>query len=169
MSSSTASELNQKIAVQIEVWRNRPITGQHPYINLDGLWLKRSWGGEVKDVSMLVAIGADQGGYREVLGVMEGAKEDKASWVNFLRYMKERGLSRVRLFIGEKCLGLVATLAEIYPDTRWQRCGVHFYRDEWAAVPTSKVRDVAAMLNASMPKRTALRLRPSWWWPSCAR
>jgi hypothetical protein len=126
---STVSELNQKIAVQIEEWRNRPLTGQHPYVFLDGIWLKRSWGGEVKNVSILVAIGVDQDGYREVLGVMEGAKEDKASWVNFMRHLKERGLAGVRLFISDKCLGLVSSLAEFYPDALWQRCAVHFYRD----------------------------------------
>jgi putative transposase len=62
--------------------------------------------------------------------------------------MKERGLSGVRLFISDKCLGLVSTLAEFYPDALWQRCAVHFYRDVWTAVPTSKVREVAAMLKA---------------------
>jgi putative transposase len=148
VSPSTVSELNQKIAVQIEEWRNRPITGEHPYVFLDGIWLKRSWGGEVRNVSILVAIGVDQDGYRQVLGVMEGAKEDKASWVNFLRYMKERGLAGVRLFISDKCLGLISTLAEFYPDAQWQRCVVHFYRDVWTAVPSSRVRDVAAMLKA---------------------
>jgi transposase-like protein len=148
VSPSTVSELNQKIAVQIEEWRNRPLTGQHPYVFLDGIWLKRSWGGEVKNVSILVAIGVDQDGYREVLGVMEGAKEDKASWVNFMRHLKERGLAGVRLFISDKCLGLVSSLAEFYPDALWQRCAVHFYRDVWTAVPTSKVREVAAMLKA---------------------
>jgi len=59
---------------------------------LDGLWLKRSWGGEVRNVSVLVAIGVAQSGYREILGVSEGAKEDKASWTNFLRELKQRGL-----------------------------------------------------------------------------
>ena len=82
VSPSTVSELNQKIAVQIEEWRNQPITGEHAYVFLDGIWLKRSWGGEVKNVSILVAIGVNQDGYREVLGVMEGTKEDKASWDN---------------------------------------------------------------------------------------
>ena len=142
------SELNQKIVVQIEEWRNRPIRGQHPYVYLDGIWLKRSWGGEVKDVSILVAIGVDQDGYREVLGVMEGAKEDKASWVNFMRHLKEHGFAGVTLFISDKCLGLVSSLAEFFPDALWQRCAVHFYRDVWTAVPTSKVREVAAMLKA---------------------
>ena len=53
----TVSELNQKIGKQIETWRNRPIEGEHPYVSLDGIWLKRSWGGEVKNVSVLVAVG----------------------------------------------------------------------------------------------------------------
>ena len=51
---STVSELNQKSYVQIEAWRNRPIEGQHAYVYLDGIWLKRSWGGEVKNVAVLV-------------------------------------------------------------------------------------------------------------------
>lgn len=148
VSPSTVSELNQKIAVQIEEWRHRPITGEHAYVFLDGIWLKRSWGGEVKNVSILVAIGVNQDGYREVLGVMEGAKEDKASWVNFLRAMKGRGLAGVRLFISDKCLGLIESLVEFYPTASWQRCAVHFYRNVWTAVPTTKVREVATMLKA---------------------
>jgi transposase-like protein len=147
VSPSTVSELNQKIAVQIEEWRNRPIRGQHPYVYLDGICLKRPWGGEVKNVSILVAIGVDQDGYREVLGVVEGAKEDKASLVNFLRNLKERGLAGVRLFISDKCLGLVSSMA-VFPGALWQRCAVHFCRDVWTAVPISKVCDVAAMLKA---------------------
>jgi transposase-like protein len=148
VSPSTVSELNQKIAGQIEQWRHRPITGEHAYVFLDGIWLKRSWGGEVKNVSILVAIGVNADGYREVLGVMEGAKEDKASWTNFLRWLKGRGLCGVRLFVSDKCLGLVENLTEFYPQAAWQRCAVHFYRNVWTAVPTSKVREVATMLKA---------------------
>jgi transposase-like protein len=68
---------------------------------MDGIWLKRSWGGEVKNVSILVAIGVNEEGYREVLGVMEGAKEDKASWEAFLRHLKSRGLEGVRLIVSD--------------------------------------------------------------------
>ena len=93
VSPSTVSELNQKIYGQIEAWRNRPIEGEHAYVYLDGIWLKRSWGGEVKNVAVLVAIGVGQDGYREILGVCEGQKEDKESWRNFLRHLKERGLA----------------------------------------------------------------------------
>jgi transposase-like protein len=148
VSPSTVSELNQKIGAQIETWRNQPIEGEHAYVYLDGIWLKRSWGGEVKNVSILVAIGVNQDGYRDVLGVAEGAKEDKASWQGFLRHLKERGLKGVRLFISDKCLGLVESLAEFYPEAAHQRCVVHFYRNVWSLVPATKVRPVAAMLKA---------------------
>ncbi len=89
-----------KIYGKIEEWRQQPLVGEFPYVFLDGLWLKRSWGGEVKNVSVLVAIGVSQTGYREVLAVSEGAKEDKASWTNFLREMattRQKGGRAVRL------------------------------------------------------------------------
>jgi putative transposase len=148
VSASTVSELNQKIAGQIEEWRNAPIRGQHAYVFLDGIWLKRSWGGEVKNVSVLVAIGVNQDGFRDVLGVAEGTKEDKASWQGFLRYLKGRGLDGVKLFIGDRCMGLVESLGEFYPQAQYQRCIVHFYRNVWSLVPATKVRTVASMLKA---------------------
>ena len=148
VSPSTVSELNQKIYSRIDAWRNRPIEGDHPYVYLDGIWLKRSWGGEVKNVAVLVAIGVRGDGYREILGVCEGAKEDKASWQMFLRHLKGRGLSGVRLVTSDKCLGLVASLAEFFPEAAWQRCVVHFYRNVFTAVPKGKMKEVAAMLKA---------------------
>lgn len=145
---STVSELNQKIYGRIESWRNTPIRGSHPYVYLDGIALKRSWGGEVRDVAVLVAVGVNEQGFREVLGVMEGAKEDRASWQGFLRHLKRRGLKGVRLIVSDKCLGLVESLAEFYPDARWQRCVVHWYRNVFSDVPKAKVKEVAAMLKA---------------------
>src|SRR5487761_1813614 len=148
VSASTVSDLNQKIYKQIEEWRQQPLVGEFPYVFLDGIWLKRSWGGEVKNVSVLVAIGVAQSGYREILGVSEGAKEDKASWTGFLRELKQRGLKGVELIVSGKCLGLVENLADFFPEDKWQRCVVHFYRNVWTAVPTGKVKEVAAMLKA---------------------
>jgi transposase-like protein len=148
VSASTVSDLNQRIYKQIEEWRQQPLVGDFPYVFVDGLWLKRSWGGEVKNVSVLVAIGVAQSGYRQILAVSEGTKEDKASWTEFLRGLKERGLKGVELFVSDKCLGLVENLADFYPEAKWQRCVVHFYRNVWTAVPTGKVKEVAAMLKA---------------------
>jgi putative transposase len=148
VSSSTVSELNKKIYAQIHEWRNRPIEGEHAYVYLDGIWLKRSWGGEVRNVAILVAVGVDADGFRQVLGVMEGMKEDKDSWAGFLRSLKERGLRGVKLFISDKCVGLVESLADFYPEASWQRCVVHFYRNVFTVVPRGKVKEVAAMLKA---------------------
>ena len=148
VSPSTVSELNKKIYVQIDAWRNRPIEGEHAYVYLDGIWLKRSWGGEVKNVAVLVAIGVRRDGYREILGVVEGLKEDSESWRNFLRHLKQRGLSGVRLFVSDKSLGLLEALGEFYPEATWQRCMVHWYRNVMSVVPKGKVKEVMAMLKA---------------------
>jgi transposase-like protein len=149
VSPSTVSELNQKIYARIHEWRNRPIDKEQPYVYLDGVWLNREFGGEVRPVAVLVAIGVNADGFREILGVAEGAKEDSASWCAFLRQLKERGLRGVRLLISDKCLGLVEALGEFYPEAAWQRCVVHFYRNIMRVVPTGKVREVLALLKAT--------------------
>jgi putative transposase len=161
VSSSTVSELNKKIYGTIEAWRNQPIQGEHPYVYLDGIWLKRCWGGEVRNVAVLVAVGVNTEGFREILGVMEGAKEDKESWKNFLRHLKGRGLKGILLAVSDKCLGLVESLAEFYPAACWQRCTVHFYRNVFTTVPKTKVKEVAALLKAihGQEDRTAACLK----------
>jgi transposase-like protein len=148
VSPSTVSRLNQRIHGEIEAWRNRPIAGEHPYVYLDGIVLKRSWAGEVRNVSLLVAISVNGEGYREILGVVEGAKEDKASWGGFLKHLKERGLAGVQLIVSDACLGLVESAAEVFPEARWQRCVVHWYRNVFSHVPSGKLREVALMLKA---------------------
>jgi len=148
VSAGTVSDLNQKMYERIEAWRTRRIEGKHPYVFLDGISLKRTWGGEVRNVSVLVAIGVGEDGYREGLGVAEGCKEDKAGWSGFLAYLKDRGLQCPKLFITDKCMGLLESIDEYYPEARWQRCIVHFYKNVFSVVPKSKVKQVAAMLKA---------------------
>ena len=115
---------------------------------LDGIVLKRSWAGEVRNVSVLVAIGVSETGYREILGVAEGAKEDKAGWSGFLRHLKERGLKGIKLIISDACMGLVESVGEFYPEAQWQRCTVHFYRNVFSVVPKVKMKEVTIMLKA---------------------
>jgi len=148
VSPGTISNLNKKVYKSIEVWRNRPIEGEFPYVYLDGIVLKRTWAGEVNNVSVLVAIGVNDRGYRKILGVVEGTKEDKAGWSGFLRHLKERGLRGVQMFITDACMGLVESWGDFYPDAKWQRCMVHFYRNVFSAVPRKKMSEVAAMLKA---------------------
>ena len=118
------------------------------YVYVDGIYLRRNWGGEFENVAILVAIAVDEDGYREVLGAAEGMKEDKASWVSFFQWLRSRGLDGVKLIVGDKCLGMLEAVGEVFPEARYQRCTVHFYRNVFSVTPRSKVKLVAKMLKA---------------------
>ena len=102
----------------------------------------------MKPVSVLVAIGVSREGFREVLGVAEVRKEDKAGWLAFLRHLKQRGLTGTKLLISDACHGLVEAATEALPEALWQRCIVHFYRNVFTVVPQGKVRAVVDILKA---------------------
>ena len=149
VSPATISELNKKAYVHIEAWRNRPLQGgRYPYVYVDGIYLRRNWGGEYENVAILVAIAVNEDGYREVLGAAEGMKEDRASWVSFFQWLRGRGLDGVRLVVGDKCLGMLEAVGEVFPEAKYQRCTVHFYRNVFSVTPRSKVKLVAKMLKA---------------------
>ena len=148
VSASTISELNKKAYVHIEEWRNRELKGEYPYVYVDGIYLKRNWGGEFENVSILIAIGVNSDGYREVIGAAEGLKEDKESWTNFLVWLKERGLKGVKMVVGDKCLGMCESVNEVFPEAKYQRCTVHFYRNVFSATPRNRMREVTRMLKA---------------------
>lgn len=108
VSPATISELNKKAYGHIKDWRNRPLQGGHyPYVYVDGIYLRRNWGGEYENVAVLVAIAVNEDGFREVLGAAEGMKEDKTSWVSFFQWLRRRGLDGVKLIVGDKCLHLL--------------------------------------------------------------
>ena len=148
VSPGTISNLNKKAYEHIETWRTRPLSGEYPYVYVDGVYLKRSWGGEIQNVSVLVAIGVNRDGCREIIGAAEGMKEDKESWRSFFVWLKERGLQGVRLIIGDKCLGMLETIPEVFPDAKYQRCTVHFYRNIFSATPRKSMKEVSMMLKA---------------------
>jgi putative transposase len=147
VSSGTISNLNKKVYKKIDEWLNKPIEGTHPFVYLDGTYLKRNYDGEVRNVAILIAVGINEDGYREVLGVREGIREDKDSWTEFLRYLKGRGLKCPRLIISDKCLGLVESIADFYPGAKWQRCMVHFLRNILSAVPWDKKKEVSKLVK----------------------
>lgn len=148
VSPSTVSNLNKKIYERIDTWRKRKLGTEYPYVYVDGLVLKKSWAGEVRNISILVAMGVNEQGYREILGSMEGEREDKASWTAFLRDLKSRGLKGTRLVISDKCTGLVESATDIFPNAKWQRCVFHFHRNVLTQVPRKLMADVAAKLKA---------------------
>ena len=84
-----------------------------------------------------------------LLAIVEGAKEDKAGWSAFLKHLKEHGLKGVQLIVSDACLGLIESVAASYPEARWQRCVVHFYRNVFSHVPSTKVRKILDTTGAS--------------------
>ena len=115
---------------------------------MDGIFLKRCWGGEYTNISILVAIGVTSDGFREIIGAAEGLKEDLESWKNFFVWLKERGLKGVRLVIGDKAMGMVEAIGQVFGEVKYQRCIVHFYRNVFTCVPSGKVQEVTKMLKA---------------------
>jgi transposase-like protein len=148
VSPGTISNLNKKAYEHIETWRSRKLTSSYPYVYVDGVYLKRSWGGEIQNVSILVAIGVNEDGCREIIGEAEGMKEDRESWRAFFVWLKERGLTGVRLIIGDKCLGMLESIPEVFPDAKYQRCMVHFYRNIFSVTPRNKMKEVSMLLKA---------------------
>ena len=149
VSTGTISNLNKKAYGNIENWRNRRLTNcKYPYVYVDGIYLKRCFGGEYESVSVLIAIGVTDDGYREVLGASEGLKEDTESWKNFFVWLKQRGLEGVKLIVGDKALGMVESIGQVFPDAKYQRCTAHFYHNVFSVTTKQKQKTVAKMLKA---------------------
>ena len=148
VSAATVSNLNEKAFASVEEWRNRPLERAYPYVCVDGIYLKRSWGGAYENVAVMVAVGVNDDGYREVIGAAEGFTESSECWRDFLSWLRSRGLRGVRMIVGDKAAGMVGSIAEVFPDAAYQRCTVHFYRNVLARVPKSRRAAVAAMLKA---------------------
>jgi len=131
----------------VEAFRNRPLEVEYPYIWLDALYLKVRENHRIVSKALVIAIGVRSSGERDVLGFSLGCSEDKEFWLEFLRSLKRRGLSGVKLVISDSHEGLKAAQAEVLTGASWQRCRVHFMRNVLAHVPKGKKQLVAAALR----------------------
>ena len=148
VSAGTVSNLNEKAFESVDAWRTRPLSGGYPYLFVDGIYLKRSWGGSYENVAVMVAIAVNPEGRREIAGCAEGFAESKESWKEFPLWLRGRGLSGVRLVAGDKSLGMLGALEEVFPEARYRRCAVRFCRNVFVKVPRRKRTRVAKMLKA---------------------
>ena len=142
------SNLNEKAFESVDAWRTGPLSGGCPYLFVDGIYLKRSCSGSCENVAVMVAIGANPEGRRKIVGCAKGFTESKESWKEFLLWLRGRGLSGVRLVTGDKPLGMLGALEEVFPEARYQRCTVRFYRNVFGKVPRQKRTRVPKMLKA---------------------
>lgn len=148
VSAATVPDLDEKAFASAGGRRNRPLGRARPCACVDGIYLKRGRGGACGNVAVMVAIGVNDDGYREVAGAAEGFTESPGCWRDFPSRLRSRGLHGVRMVVGDKASGMVGSIAEVFPDAAHRRCTVRFYRNVLARVPKSRRAAVAAMLKA---------------------
>jgi len=128
MTKDRVSALCRALDDQVEAFRNRPLEGAHPYLWLDAKVVKVRDRGHVYPKALVIAYSVHESGCREVIGLDIGETETEAFWVEFLRSLRERGLSGVRLCVSDQHVGLKTAIARVLA-CPWQRCTVHFVRD----------------------------------------
>ena len=159
ISKSEVSRICLSLSEQVELFRNRPLQRQYPYLWLDATHLKVRENGSVVSCAVLVAYGLNDDGYREVLGVSTGVSESEESWLSFLRELLGRGLTGVRLVISDAHQGLKNAIVQTLAGASWQRCCVHFMRNVHGKVSKAQQGVVTAAVRTifAQPDATAAR------------
>jgi putative transposase len=154
------SRIASRLEEEQREWRERSLEGKsYPYLYLDATYLKVRWGAAVTSMALLVCVGVDEEGFREVLAVEVAGSEKGAAYASLLRGLIDRGLRGVRLVISDDHEGIKAAVAGELPGARWQRCTVHFERNVLAHVPGSSMAEVAQDLKAVFKVRRAKTAR----------
>ena len=141
------SRIAQRLDGELHGFRQRRLEQKYPYLFLHATYLKVNWGSHVGDLALLVAIGVNLDGYREVLAVESAAGEKKEAYRNLLKDLLQRGLSGVQLVVSDDHESIKAAVQAELPSTRWQRCVAHFERNVLCHVPSSEMAEVAADLS----------------------
>jgi transposase-like protein len=162
ISKSQVSRLCAALDEEVERFRGRPLEAIYPYVWLDATFVKVREGGRVVSMAVVIAIGVNGDGQREVLGLDVGPSEDGAFWLRFLRSLVARGLTGVELVISDAHQGLKGAIAAVLHGASWQRCRVHFVRNLLALVPKSAAEMVAATVRTVFAQPDAASAREQW-------
>jgi putative transposase len=162
ISKSQVSRLCAALDEEVERFRGRPLEGAYPYVWLDATFVKVREGGRVVSMAVVIAIGVNGDGQREVLGLDVGPSEDGAFWLRFLRSLVARGLTGVELVISDAHQGLKGAIQAVLHGASWQRCRVHFVRNLLALVPKSAAEMVAATVRTVFAQPDAASARDQW-------
>jgi putative transposase len=162
ISKSQVSRLCQSLDDEVARFRGRRLEGRYLYLWLDATFVKARQDGRVVAQAVVIAIGVNQDGQREVLGLDAGPSEDGACWQGFLRDLVGRGLSGVQLVISDAHQGLKAAIATVLQGATWQRCRVHFIRNVLALVPKSAQEMVAATIRTVFAQPDPASAREAW-------
>lgn len=161
ISKSQVSRLCAEIDERVGAFLNRPLEGHWPYLWLDATYLKAREGGRIVNQAVIVAVGVNSDGKREVLGVATGPSEAETFWTDFLRSLADRGLRGIKLVIGDDHKGLRAAARRVFGATQ-QRCRVHWMRNALAHTPAKNRGAVAAMLKTIFAQETKDEAVAQW-------
>src|ERR1700739_3416245 len=161
ISKSQVSRLCAEIDEKVKAFLGRPIEGDWPYLWIDATYVKVRQNGRIVSVAVIVAIGVNSDGRREVLGLDIGPSEAETFWTGFLRKLRRRGLRGVKLVISDAHEGIKAAVAKILHAT-WQRCRVHFMRNVLAHAGRQGRRVVSAFIGTAFVQDDAEAARKQW-------
>ncbi len=161
ISKSQVSRLCEEIDVKVKAFLERPIEGEWPYLRIDATYLKVRRGGHIVSVPVIIAVGVNSDGRREVLGLEVGTSEAEPIWTEFLRKLTRRGLRGVKLVVSDAHEGIKAAVSKVLNAT-WQRCRVHFIRNALAHAGKSGRRVVAAFIATAFAQETPEAASSQW-------
>jgi putative transposase len=161
ISKSQVSRLCEEIDERVDAFLGRPIEGDWPYLWIDATYVKQRQAGRIVSVAVIVAVGANADGRREVLGMTVGPSEAETFWTAFLRSLARRGLRGVKLVISDAHEGIKAAVSKVLCCT-WQRCRVHFMRNVLAHAGKSGRRVVSAFVGTAFAQDDAASARDQW-------
>ena len=161
ISKSQVSRLCAEIDEKVKAFLARPIEGDWPYLWIDATYVKVRQNGRIVSVAVIVAVGVNSDGRREVLGMDVGPSEAETFWTAFLRKLARRGLRGVKLVISDAHEGIKAAVAKVL-HASWQRCRVHFMRNALAHAGKSGRRVVSAFIATAFAQDDAEAARAQW-------
>lgn len=161
-SKSTVSSLCQKLDPLVHDFRTRPLDSHYPFIMVDAIYLKTRQNGRVQSKGLLIAIGINEQGYREIIGFNIANSESESSWGEFFSSLKERGLKDVNLITSDNHTGLINAIQKHFQGTAWQRCQTHFSRNMLDQTPKSlqpKIKEELRQLYEAIDIDSARKIR----------
>ena len=161
ISKSQVSRLCEEIDERVHTFLDRPIEGDWPYLWIDATYVKVRQAGRIVSVAVIVAVGVNSDGRREVLGMDIGPSEAETFWTEFLRKLRRRGLRGTRLVISDAHEGIKAAVTKLM-NASWQRCRVHTMRNALAHAGKSSRRVVAAFMGTAFAQDTAGDAKAQW-------
>jgi putative transposase len=161
ISKSQVSRLCEEIDEKVKAFLTRPIEGDWPYLWVDATYVNVRQNGRVVSIAVIVAVGVNSDGRREVLGMNIGPSEAETFWTAFLRKLSRRGLRGIKLVISDAHEGLKAAVAKVLNAT-WQRCRVHFMGNVLAHAGRQGRRVVSAIIATAFAQDDAEGARAQW-------